>query len=104
MVYINLNFKNMDFQGGHIEASISRYLTPYFNLQFTTGVLSLERGKYENYMITSKNYWYFDLVGQVKFLGGVIKENAILTPYLYFELGDQLLNEENDIIASVSGW
>jgi len=92
-------FKNMDFQGGLIEASISRYLTPYFNLQFTTGVLGLERGEYENYTITSKNYWYFDLDGQIKFLGGVIKENAILTPYVYFGLGDQWLNEENDLKA-----
>jgi len=92
-------FKNMKFQGGPIEASVSRYLTPFFNMQLTGGYLSLARGEYENYSITSKNYWYFDLDGQLKFLGGAIKEDAIITPYLYFGFGDQKMNEVNDLKA-----
>jgi outer membrane protein OmpA-like peptidoglycan-associated protein len=96
---LNDQFKDMKFQGGPIEASISRYLTPYFNMQLTTGYLSLARGEFENYSITSKNYWYFDLDGQIKFLGGAIKEDARITPYFYFGFGDQQMNETNDLKA-----
>jgi outer membrane protein OmpA-like peptidoglycan-associated protein len=92
-------FKDMKFQGGPIEVSVSRYLTPYFNMQLTGGYLSLARGEYANYSITAKNYWYFDLDGQLKFLGGAIKEDALITPYLYFGFGDQKMNEVNDLKA-----
>jgi OmpA-OmpF porin, OOP family len=92
-------FKDLSFQGGPIEGSVSRYFNRFFNMQLTTGYLSLARGEYENYSITSKNYWYVDLDGQFKFLGSVIKEDAWLTPYFYFGFGDQQMNEVNDLKA-----
>jgi len=96
---LNDQFKDMKFQGGPIEASVSRYLTPFFNMQLTGGYLSLAKGEYANYAITSKNYWYLDLDGQIKFLGGAIKEDALITPYFYFGFGDQKMNNVNDLKA-----
>jgi len=90
-------FKDMDFMGGPIEASLSRYISKYANIQLTAGILSLKEGKKDNYNISSKNYWYFDVDAQIKFLGGVIEEDARVTPYFYFGLGQQRLNKENDL-------
>lgn len=92
-------FSGMKFQGGPADISISRYFNRFFNMQLTTGFLSLARGEYENYSITEKPYWYFDLDGQLKFLGGVIKEDARVTPYFYFGFGNQLLNSDYDLKA-----
>ena len=96
---LNDQFKGMTFQGGPIDVSVSRYFNRFFNMQLTTGFLSLARGEYENYTITTNPYWYFDLDGQIKFLGSVIKEDAILTPYFYFGFGDHYLNDDHDLKA-----
>lgn len=92
-------FNGMKFQGGAADISVSRYFNRFFNMQLTTGFLSLARGEYENYTITSNPYWYFDIDGQLKFLGSVIKEDAILTPYVYFGFGNQYMNEVHDLKA-----
>ncbi len=92
-------FKDMQFQGGAIDVSLSRYFNRFFNVQLTGGYLSLARGEFANYAITENNYWYFDLDGQLKFLGGVIKEDAFVTPYFYFGFGDQSMNKTNDLKA-----
>jgi len=89
----------LKYQGGPIEVSVSRYFNRFFNMQLTTGYLSLARGEYEDYTITANPYWYFDLDGQLKFLGGVIKEDARLTPYFYFGFGNQYLNEDYELKA-----
>jgi outer membrane protein OmpA-like peptidoglycan-associated protein len=92
-------FKGLKFMGGPVEVSLSRYLTPYFNTQLTTGVLILNTGEHPNYNIKSNSYFYFDLDGQIKFLGGLIKEDALFTPYYYFGFGGQHLNNKNDLKA-----
>lgn len=92
-------FKGLKFMGGPVEVSLSRYLTPYFNAQLTTGILILNTGEHPNYTIKSNSYYYFDLDGQIKFLGGLIKEDARFTPYYYFGFGGQHLNEKNDLKA-----
>ena len=94
-------FKNIDFMGGPIEASISRYLNPYFNIQLTAGYLSLTKGVYTDYTITSKTFFNSDLDFQFKFLGGVIKEDAFVTPYVYLGIGYENLNSSNDFKRQV---
>lgn len=92
-------FKDMKLQGGLLEASVSRYFTPYFNVQLTSGFLKLARGEYAHHSIILQNYWYADLDGQFKFLGGVLKEDSRVTPYFYFGFGDQHLNGLNKLKA-----
>lgn len=96
---LNDQFKDMNFTGGPAEISVGRYLNKYTNVQLTTGLLILKKGEFSNYTINSQEYYYFDLDGQLKFLGGVIKEDAFLTPYFYFGIGGQHLNDKNDLKA-----
>ena len=84
-------FKDMQFQGG-IELSVGRYLNRFFNIQLSSGIMNLKKGTFHDYTISDPKFWHADLDGQIKFLGSVIKEDAILTPYFYFGFGGQYLN------------
>jgi len=92
-------FKDMKFQGGLFDVSVSRYLNRFLNMQLTTGYLSLSQVTHHDYAITNGTFWYADLDGQIKFLGSVIKEDAIVTPYFYFGFGGQYLNQIGDLKA-----
>ena len=91
-------FKDMQFQGG-IELSVGRYLNRFFNIQLSSGFMSLKKGTFHDYTISDPKFWHADLDGQIKFLGSVIKEDAILTPYFYFGFGGQYLNQTGDLKA-----
>ena len=92
-------FKDMSWQGGVPDLSVSRYLNRFFNVQLTTGYMGLAQTNHHDFAITDGHFWYADLDGQIKFLGGVIKEDAILTPYFYFGFGGQYLNQTGDLKA-----
>jgi OmpA-OmpF porin, OOP family len=92
-------FKDMSWQAGVPDISVSRYLNRFFNVQLTTGYMGLAKTNHHDFEITDSHFWYADLDGQIKFLGGVIKEDAILTPYLYFGFGGQYLNQTGDLKA-----
>jgi OmpA-OmpF porin, OOP family len=92
-------FKDMKWQGGYFDVSVGRYLNRFFNVQLTTGYLSLHPTTYHDYTISHNSFWYIDLDGQIKFLGGAIKEDAFLTPYFYFGFGGQTINQTGDLKA-----
>lgn len=92
-------FKDMSWQGGVPDLSVSRYLNRFFNVQLTTGYMGLAKTNQHDFAITDSHFWYADLDGQIKFLGSVIKEDALLTPYFYFGFGGQYLNQTGDLKA-----
>jgi OmpA-OmpF porin, OOP family len=92
-------FKDMSWQAGVPDISVSRYLNRFLNVQLTTGYMGLAQTNHHDFAITDGHFWYADLDGQIKFLGGVIKEDAILTPYFYFGFGGQYLNQTGDLKA-----
>ena len=92
-------FKDMKFQGGFPDISVGRYVNRFFNVQLTTGFLSLKKVTTNDYAITDGKFWYADLDGQIKFLGSVIPEDAILTPYAYFGFGGQYINQTSSLKA-----
>lgn len=91
-------FQNLKFQGG-VDLSVNRYLNRFLNVQLSSGFMNLRKGIYHDYAITDNKFWYANLDGQIKFLGSVIKEDAIFTPYFYFGFGGQYLNLTRDLKA-----
>ena len=91
--------KDMKFQGGFPDVSVGRYVNRFFNVQLSSGLLSLKKVTTNDYAITDGKFWYANLDGQIKFLGSVIPEDAIVTPYVYFGFGGHYINQTSDLKA-----
>jgi len=96
---LNDQLSSMKFQGGFPDVSVGRYLNRFFNVQLTSGLLSLKKVTTNDYAITDGKFWYANLDGQIKFLGSIIPEDAIVTPYAYFGFGGHYINQTSDLKA-----